>query len=221
MCCECYLLCLGLCRRISWLQGLRDAVPDMQREFAAVHESKALPNDYLLQSGEATLHKASDAATSHTADAGTWTWYSYVQKGQRSAEFAALCPKTVEALEAVPDFMPRFGRMPFPYAFFSVMAGKTRIEPHFGPTNTRLRVHVPLQVPEDGLSRLVVAGQDLQWQVGEPIVFDDSYEHTAINDSEGSRVVLLFDVWHPDLDHSEREAICGMFEDARQQGWMR
>jgi aspartate beta-hydroxylase len=200
---------------------LKEAVPDIQREFAAVHASKALPNDYLLKSGEATLHKASgEAAGATSAQAGHWAWYSYVQKGERLAEFALHCPQTAEAMEAIPDFMPKVGRMPFPYAFFSVMAGKTRIEPHFGPTNTRLRVHVPLQVPEDGQARLVVAGQELRWKEGEPIVFDDSYEHAAVNDSPDQRVVLLFDVWHPDLTFDERRAICDMFEDARQQGWM-
>lgn len=34
------------------------------------------------------------------------------------------------------------------------------------------------------------------------------------------RVVLLFDIWHPDLAAGEVEAITGMFEEARQKGWM-
>ena len=43
-------------------------------------------------------------------------------------------------------------------------------------------------------------------------MFDDTYEHEALNLSKTeSRVVLLVDVWHPDLESEEREAIRNMF----------
>ena len=39
---------------------------------------------------------------------------------------------------------------------------------------------------------------------GEPFVFDDSHEHEAWNDHpDQSRIVLIFDVWHPDLTNQE------------------
>jgi aspartate beta-hydroxylase len=38
-------------------------------------------------------------------------------------------------------------------------------------------------------------------------VFDDSYVHEAWNRSEHTRVVLIFDVWNPDLAIVEREAL--------------
>jgi len=36
-------------------------------------------------------------------------------------------------------------------------------------------------------------------QEGKCVVFDDSWEHEAWNDGDGTRVVLILDVWHPDL----------------------
>ena len=40
------------------------------------------------------------------------------------------------------------------------------------------------------------------------LVFDDTYEHEAGNLSENDkRVLLLIDIWHPDLKQGEREAI--------------
>lgn len=40
---------------------------------------------------------------------------------------------------------------------------------------------------------------------GKCLVFDDSFEHEAWNDdSDHSRIVLIVDVWHPDLTPEER-----------------
>ena len=201
--------------------ALRAAIPDIVAEYKAVAEAGTLQNDYSLNDGEATLHKAGSTAEPDVSDAGRWEWLSYVQQGRRNAAFAAECPRTVEALESIPDFMPSAGAMPFSYAFFSVMHPGTAIESHFGPTNARLRVHVPIIVPDGEQAKLTIAGEELPWREGEPVVFDDSFEHAARNDSPAQeRVLLLFDIWHPHLSRSERESMCAMFDDARQKGWL-
>ena len=41
------------------------------------------------------------------------------------------------------------------------------------------------------------------------------------NATEEDRVVLLFDMWHPDLVPAEVEAISDMFDFAKQQGWLK
>lgn len=38
---------------------------------------------------------------------------------------------------------------------------------------------------------------------GKCIVFDDSFEHEAVNNSDQPRVVLIVDIWHPDLSDEE------------------
>jgi aspartate beta-hydroxylase len=38
-------------------------------------------------------------------------------------------------------------------------------------------------------------------------VFDDSFEHEAWNEGAGERIVLIVDIWHPDLTPSERWAL--------------
>ena len=46
------------------------------------------------------------------------------------------------------------------------------------------------------------------WKAGEPLIFDDTYEHEVCNLSEEhDRVVMVFDVWHPEVLPQEREAI--------------
>mgnify|MGYP003386728315 CR=1 FL=1 len=39
------------------------------------------------------------------------------------------------------------------------------------------------------------------------------------NNTDQERVVLLFDIWHPDLDSDEITAVTDMFSYAREQGW--
>ena len=58
-------------------------------------------------------------------------------------------------------------------------------------------------VPE-GQCRLRVAGETRVVEEGRCLVFDDSFEHEAWNDDpSATRIVLILDVWHPDLHPKE------------------
>jgi hypothetical protein len=49
-----------------------------------------------------------------------------------------------------------------------------------------------------------VAGQTVSLQEGRAVLFDDSFLHEAANSSSSEpRVVLIVDVWHPDLSDEE------------------
>jgi aspartate beta-hydroxylase len=54
---------------------------------------------------------------------------------------------------------------------------------------------------------LSVAGIEHRWREGEVVVFDDTYSHEAWNRSAQTRVVMIFDMWHPDLSEVERIAV--------------
>jgi aspartyl/asparaginyl beta-hydroxylase (cupin superfamily) len=49
------------------------------------------------------------------------------------------------------------------------------------------------------------------WVPGKAWVFDDTIEHEARNDSDKLRVVLIFDVWHPQLTPPERALITALW----------
>jgi aspartyl/asparaginyl beta-hydroxylase (cupin superfamily) len=51
-----------------------------------------------------------------------------------------------------------------------------------------------------------------EWQVGKLMIFDDTIEHEAWNDSDEDRILLIFDIWRPELDEPERAAVTAMFE---------
>ncbi|CAN0507505.1 unnamed protein product, partial [Scytosiphon promiscuus] len=42
---------------------------------------------------------------------------------------------------------------------------------------------------------------------GKCVVFDDCYEQEVWNKTEGERVLLLFDLWHPELAEEVRETL--------------
>jgi aspartyl/asparaginyl beta-hydroxylase (cupin superfamily) len=56
-----------------------------------------------------------------------------------------------------------------------------------------------------------VGNAEVPWLAGQSVVFDDSFEHEVWNRTEVDRVVLLFDVWHPDLTLAEKVSINEMF----------
>lgn len=131
-----------------------------------------------------------------------WSSYFLWRNGEPQVAHLAGCPQTQRALEAVE--MADIGGL-CPNAMFSALAPHTRIPPHSGETNARVIVHLPLIVPDH--CRYRVGFEQRCWTVGEVLIFDDSIEHEAINDSDQRRVVLIFDVWNPLLSVSERELV--------------
>lgn len=128
-----------------------------------------------------------------------WSAYFLWHHGKRVEEHMARCPATMAMLEGVPQ-VEVLNRAPA--AFFSALKPRTRIPPHNGATNCRLTVHLPLVIPPDCAIR--VGNHVRQWTPGELLIFDDTIEHAAWNDSDQLRVVLIFDVWHPMLTDAER-----------------
>ena len=60
-----------------------------------------------------------------------------------------------------------------------------------------------------------VGDETVRWEPGNAVFFDDTYAHHVWNKADSDRVVLLFDLWHPDLAREEREVIADMFEQVR------
>jgi aspartyl/asparaginyl beta-hydroxylase (cupin superfamily) len=95
-----------------------------------------------------------------------------------------------------------------PNAMFSLLAPHTTIPPHVGVNNTRLLCHLGLMVPEGCWFR--VGGETRPWREGEAFIFDDTVEHEAANPSDQLRVVMIFDIWHPDLAPAEQAAVAAL-----------
>jgi aspartyl/asparaginyl beta-hydroxylase (cupin superfamily) len=125
---------------------------------------------------------------------GEWAALWLRLYGEPYAANAAICERTLAAIDRVPGQGGWLG--------FSAMAPGTHIAPHCGVTNAKLRCHVPLDLVPGG-SRIRIGDAVHAWTLGQLLVFDDSYEHEVWNDSAARRVILIFDIFHPDLTGEE------------------
>ena len=129
-----------------------------------------------------------DGSGSVAHDAGDWNVFYLFLHEVPFPDNCAKCPVTTSLLKGL-------GARSYSHAFFSALTPGTHILQHHGPTNKKLRVHLPL-IGALG-SELRVADQLLHGQEGKCMVFDDSFEHEAWHRGDATRIVLVFDVWHP------------------------
>jgi len=93
-----------------------------------------------------------------------------------------------------------------PEVFISLLAPTAYIPEHFGISNVKLTAHFPINV--NPKCSLTVSGQTKSWDSNlKGMVFDDSFIHSAQNQGDANRSVLIFDLWNPNLDLAERAAI--------------
>jgi aspartyl/asparaginyl beta-hydroxylase (cupin superfamily) len=109
------------------------------------------------------------------------------------------CPATVAAVAAIPRLASTG------LCALSMLEPGAEVPLGNGPTNTRLRCQLGLEVPEG--AGLEVAGEARSWREGEWIAWDDSYPHRVWNRSERALVLLSVDVWHPGIDDREARAL--------------
>jgi hypothetical protein len=164
---------------------LERLAPEIARECGALHAG--------------AFHPESEPI----ARQGSWEVSLLYERGLRNDDVYARCPVTAAAIER-----HRIVRGPAGLAYFSRLAPHTRIAPHAGPTNLRLRVHLALDVPPG--CGLTVGGMPATWTPGRCLVFDDAFVHDAWNDSDRERVVLIVDLWHPDLSDDEVALLEGL-----------
>ncbi|MGE5562826.1 MAG: aspartyl/asparaginyl beta-hydroxylase domain-containing protein [Bacillota bacterium] len=133
---------------------------------------------------------------------GAWSMIPLIRNGTVVEEFASQCPRTMAAARLLD--LPAIGLIS-PSLYFSVLEPNSRIEAHSGITNARLIAHFPLIVP--GKCGFRVGGETRQWEEGEALIFDDMTEHEAWNESDRARVILIADLWRPELSAAERSAV--------------
>lgn len=184
-----------------WVKELEAAVPDMRAEIEAVLAEERGLEPYVQES-------ADRASRGHSLlNDARWSAFHLWREGQRVEENASRCPLIMRLLEPLP--IPRIERRS-PMALISILRPGTHIPPHNGMLNTRLICHIPLVVPPG--CRLRVGAQTREVVEGKAMIFDDSIEHEAWNDSDSVRAVLLFEIWRPELSEDERAALTAMYE---------
>lgn len=185
----------------DWLADVEAQSAVMREELVALIEGNDCFAPYVQRRAD------QPASSSPLLDDPSWGAAYLWRNGVRDEALATRCPVTISALDLVPR--PVIANRS-PMALYSRLRGGTHIAPHHGLLNTRLICHLPLIVP-DGCG-LRVGHETREWRFGEMLVFDDSVEHEAWNRGSEDRIVLLFEIWRPEIPAADREALVKIFE---------
>lgn len=118
-----------------------------------------------------------------------WRTFVLYGFGQPATKNIKQAPVTAKLLSEVPNLQS---------AWFSILAPGYHIPPHRGPSKGFLTCHLGLIVPKNADNcTLRVGGETCVWHEGKTFIFDDTYEHEVLNNTDEERVILLFHVDRP------------------------
>jgi aspartyl/asparaginyl beta-hydroxylase (cupin superfamily) len=166
-------------KHFEWVERLEKGSDVIRQELVALlHGQKQLPNIQELNPRQTNLGQK-----------GGWKSYFFCLFGNRIDESYKRCPETGKLLDSIPGLT---------LAFFSILEPGMHIKAHRGGYKGVVRCHLGLIVPEPQTNvRMRVGNEMVYWQEGKCVIFDDTHKHEVWNDTDGIRVVLLFDVYRP------------------------
>lgn len=187
--------------QFDWIPALEEQTANIREEALRMLRDSDSFQPY-LQSDPGRPRKSQDGMTDNPA----WSACYLIRNGTVVDEVAAQCPATLAAVRKLPLCeLPRRS----PSVLFSLLRPGAHIPPHCGLVNTRLIGHLPVVTPPG--CQLRVGNETREWQQGKVWLFDDSIEHEAWNRSNETRVILLFEIWRPELSAGEKLAIQALF----------
>jgi predicted negative regulator of RcsB-dependent stress response len=185
----------------EWIKTLETAATDIRAELLPLLQKPAQLQPYVqvLESHAGQWQELNNSMN--------WSSYHLYKCGERIVEHCLECPVTVGVLNKIP-LIHTPGHSP--EAFFSILHPGTHIPPHYGLTNYKITVHLPLIVPTECAIR--VGDETRNWIEDQCLIFDDSYLHEAWNYSNELRAVLILEVWNPQLTDADRQAVTALLE---------
>ncbi len=185
--------------QFPWLEPMLELAPRMAEELEGLNGAGFAP--YVTADG------TRPAPNNPLLNDIAWSALYFWKDGAEVAANAAACPSVMEALAHSP--------MPYivsrsPNALFSRLLPGAHITPHHGMLNTRLICHIPVKPAADCTLR--VGNETREWQAGKALVFDDSVEHEARNAGNQERVILLFEIWRPEIPEEDRLVLSRIFQ---------
>lgn len=188
----------------DWASEVEAAVEGVREELQALLQSRGI-SDFrpYIQGDQGSVRLDSNKSLVESRD---WSALFLVENGQPVPHLLDRCPRTWAAVSKAPlASIAGWG----PTVMFSLLRAGARIAPHTGMFNTRLVCHLPLVVPDGCTFR--VGNETGAWEQGKLLIFDDTIEHEAWNESAEDRVVLIFDIWRPELSDQERRELTALF----------
>lgn len=168
---------------VPGLDQLKAAYPIIRAEAQALRDA-----------GVFNRAPAKDEPGYNTFEKGGWRLYRlkwYSRECDASAK--AACPQTCAIVDSIPSVRS---------ALFTVLPPGARLGRHHDPVASSLRYHLGLLTPNSEKCALTLDGVPHVWRDGEELLFDPTYLHSAINETDTVRIILFCDVektqlWRP------------------------
>ena len=145
----------------------------------------------LLDGGVFQRPPAVDEPGYNSFERGGWRQYPIKWYGSSCRQSAAsACPHTCSVLERIPAVLS---------AMFVVLPPGGRIGRHHDPLATSLRYHIGLVTPNSEKCALTLDGQAHPWHDGKELLFDETFLHSALNETDQPRLILFCDVENTNL----------------------
>jgi hypothetical protein len=184
----------------DWVPAFEAEADGMLDELQAALADRARFTPYVERSANRP------PPANHLLEDPSWGAAYLWKAGQLTEGISAIAPRTLAALATTPQPVVH-NRSPM--ALWSRLTPGTHIKPHYGLLNTRLICHLPLIAPDGCAMR--VGHETRAWHFGEMRIFDDSFEHEAWNRGDSDRIVLLFEIWRPEIAEEERAQLAMLF----------
>lgn len=159
----------------------------------------------LLSNNQTRPYFESESESQHSLAhlRNSYDWSTLIVQNNKMSIDLSTSPYLADYLQKIPlaDCPPHA-----PEVMLSILKANTHITPHYGLSNLKLTLHLPIFVPTGDLG-ITAGGISKVWEEGVPIVFDDSCLHEAWNRGKSTRTVLICDVWHPDLSDIEKKLL--------------
>ena len=188
----------------KWCSILQTNYKIIQKEFLELWHANDKSNNVPMhwpQVGERVQH---DHRVVSKGD-----WREFVLFGPNTTRSnRIIAPKTKEWIQTHAPDVISLCNLGGGEVIFSILAPHTYIAPHCANSNIRLTAHLGLKIPnvkvdsEKPKCGIRIEKQWHEWKEGQFLVFDDSYEHEVINDTDECRCVLLLRFWHPGIKPS-------------------
>jgi beta-hydroxylase len=157
------------------LQRLRDAFPILEKEAQnALENSKPIKHDLFFR---------------NLADDG-WKRFYIKWYGPPDPLALKVCPQTVKLLESMPEVH---------LGMFSILMPGSKIPLHHGPARMCLRYHLGILTPEHEDCNIQIGGHKYIWKNGEDVIFDDTFFHEVVNNTNKPRIILFLDIERPQV----------------------
>jgi len=117
-----------------------------------------------------------------------WTRFYLKWYGDYLPSAREHCPRTVELLDSIPLVRA---------AMFAALTPRSHLVRHRDPFAGSLRYHLGLETPNSDDCRIYIDGEPYAWRDGDDVIFDETYMHKVINDTDESRLILFCDLERP------------------------